>query len=66
MRIGRTIDQADNEESTSDNNGDNGVSLVSPAIVGVSAPSKAHQEGNESTQKKNVTDPVESLELLTK
>jgi len=66
MRIGRTIDQADDEENTTDNNGDDGVSLVSPTIVGVSTPSKAHQKGNESAQKKNITDPVESLELLTK
>lgn len=66
MRIGRTIDQADDEEETTDNDRDDGVSLVSPAIVGVSTPGEAHQEGNEGTQKQNVTNPVESLELLAK
>jgi hypothetical protein len=51
MRIERTIEQADDEEEATDNNGNNGVSLVRPTIVGVSAPSEAHQEGNESAKK---------------
>ena len=66
MRNGHTIEQADDEENTCDNNRDNGVSLIGPAVVGVSAPSETHQEGNESSQKQNVTNPVESLELLAK
>jgi hypothetical protein len=66
MNIERTIEQTDDEEEATDNNGNNGVSLVRPTVVGVSAPSEAHQEGYESAKKENVTNPVKSLELLSK
>ena len=42
------------------------MSLVGPTVVRVSAPSESHQKGNESAKKQNVTNPVESLELLAK
>lgn len=42
------------------------MSLARPAIVGVTAPSKAHQERHESAQEENITDPVQSFELLAK
>lgn len=42
------------------------MSLTGPAVVGITAPSEAHQERNKSSQEENVTDPVKSLELLAK
>lgn len=42
------------------------MSLASPAIVRVTTPCEAHQKWNKSSEKKNVTNPIKSLELLSK